>query len=484
MSVSNPRFIIPRRSIEHPAGEAGLWAKMFDPPTFSPPTPERCDLLTLPPGVRANPVPEVMLAAGFQDRVSVPHTVQRDLLHGVDIPGWDGKELFFMTFRDHDNPTAIGTYPGPTIRVPRGAVFHSETQGHGPPPHTIHWHGIEPTPMNDGVGHCSMEIGDYTYQWQPNFMGHYFYHCHRNTVQHFEFGLFGLLLIMAPDAYFSSIASTNPDGTVNLNTIPIGAGSDGLFRVQCNLDPASTGLPNPFPGFTKGSPEGIENGDPHAYTVPYDVEALWVCDDRDSLWSDFAKDARAFYPAHGSETGVNDTFFRGFFNDFNADYWFITGVPVPAHRRDRGGTGVGIIKPADPPPAGGGLPGGLIPPALNSGVSGTQVSINARVGQTILIRVLDAAYNYARVTFPFDVMVIAHDGRALGVPPFGNYNSAWRLRAGRPLTLSTAMRIDALTRFNRPFVGAAKVEFLDTQSATGGPGPLLMTALIGVNITA
>ena len=92
---------------------------------------------------------------------------------------------------DPANPSASGgTYPGPTLRMPRSVLFHAETSGKGPPPHTIHWHGIEPTPLNDGVGHCSMELGHYTYQWQPNFMGFYFAHCHRNTMQHFEYGLY------------------------------------------------------------------------------------------------------------------------------------------------------------------------------------------------------------------------------------------------------------------------------------------------------
>ena len=106
--------------------------------------------------------------------------------------------------------------------------------------------------MNDGVGHCSMEIGKYIYQWQPNFIGSYFYHCHRNTVQHFEFGLFGFLIIEPPDAY------ARPGLT---------AGGYPR-RTAANL----AAFPQ-FPGFVAGD---LASGDPHAYTVPYDVEALWV----------------------------------------------------------------------------------------------------------------------------------------------------------------------------------------------------------------
>ena len=221
MSFENPTHHIARQSV---VGMEGIWAKMFDPPTESPDTPE----LMAP----TNPVPEVMALAGFQDTPKIPHTVQRDLLHGEKIPTWDGAfDMEFMLIRDADNPLAAGTFPGPIVRVPRGVIYHAETQGHGPPPHTIHWHGIEPTPMNDGVGHCSMEIGEYIYQWQPNFIGHYFYHCHRNTVQHFEFGLYSVLFVETPDAYFASL---NADGTLNLN-IPIGAGRDGLRRIATNL---------------------------------------------------------------------------------------------------------------------------------------------------------------------------------------------------------------------------------------------------------
>lgn len=500
MTFANPAFRVPRRPVEQPAGEAGMWEKMspmFPKATASPPTPEFLDLNNLPTGVQANPVPEVMAAAGFLQKVQDRGTLELDLMHGERIPTWDQRkgDLFYMLFRQHRNRLAQGTFPGPTIRVPRGAIFHADTHGHGPPPHTIHWHGIEPTPINDGVGHCSMEIGTYTYQWQPNSMGTYFYHCHRNTTQHFEFGLYGLLIFDTPDAFFASIASTTVDrrgrATVTLNNVPIGAGADGLFRVHANLVTPVADFTGLFPGFVAGNPAapdfGINAANPRAFTVPYDVEAFWVLDDRDSVWSDFAPSPFAFFPRNGNKPGVDDKFQIGFFHDYRADYWFVTGVPVVPDDRVKRLGNTGTIHPELPPPLGG--VGGLdisatqtIPPELNSGVAGTQIAINARVNQTILIRCLDAAYNNARITFPVDVLIIAFDGRALGVPPFGNYNNAFLLPAGVPMLICTARRFDALVRSATPVNSFAIVEFLDSQGAfpVGNTplGPVLQTAKI------
>ncbi|MBI2871696.1 MAG: carboxypeptidase regulatory-like domain-containing protein [Chloroflexi bacterium] len=461
MSFQNPAFQVPRQAVQH---MEGMWVKMWDPPTRSPSTPDK-----LRP---TNCVPEVMAAAGFQATPGTSFTVQRDLLHGMKLPTWDSaKEITFYVFRDKDNPTAAGgNWPAATIRVPRGAIFHAETQGHGPPPHTIHWHGIEPTPMNDGVGHCSMEIGHYTYQWQPNFIGTYFYHCHRNTVQHFEFGLYGMLLIDPPDAFFSTLQ--NPD-------IPVGACRDGKKRTAANL----AGFPQ-FPGFnsnplTAPDPLGQYLTDPHAMTVPYDVEALWVLDDRDSVWSDLAPGARATYPAYGSIPGVDDNFHGNAggglgpndffaFNDFNADYWYVTGVPVPAHRGETAAIPPGIVIPA----------------ALNSGVEGQQVSIKAQTGETVLLRCLDAAYNCLEITFPVPVVVIAWDGRALGVPPYG-YNEAYEVPAGTPIHTSTARRFDALIRSDVPVDSVATVKFIDTRGQVPGlPEDVVCTAQIPIQILA
>ncbi len=476
MSFANPAFQIPRVSV---IGEEPEWAKMFDPrPVGASPTlPE--------PLAPTNPAPEVMQAQGLLN-VSTPRTWACDLLNGLDIATWDGrKTVHFMAIRGTDirSPFNGPQWPGPTIRVPRGVVFHGSTRGKGPPPHTIHWHGIEPTSINDGVGHCSMEIGGFTYQWQPNYIGSYFYHCHRNTMQHFEFGLYGNLFILPPDAYFASVVGSDwttqtLPATITLNNIPVGACSDGKFRIAANL----AKFPQ-FPGFIAGDPVfGVGNatddgiGDPHAFTVPYDVEVMWVLDDRDSRWSDLASNAFTTFPQFGNNPGIDDQFNRNpgrasffAFNDYHADYFYLTGLPFRGH--------VGDAAPApltDPTTV---FPGGTVPAAINSGVSGTQVAVNASVGQTILIRCLDAAYAGTKVTFPVDVVIVAWDGRALGVPPFGLYSEPYLVPANTPVELSTARRCDILIRPVQAMSSFVNVEFYDTRGDR-----LLIKAQIPFNI--
>jgi len=466
MSFSNPKHTIARWSV---VGMEGMWAKMFDPPKEAPATPDRV--------APTNPVPEVLAAAGFQNPPDTPHTVVLDLMHGERLDTWDNRNngMEFFLFR---NPDSIGVtgdeFPSATLRVPQGVVFHCETDGQGPPPHTIHWHGLEPTPMNDGVGHCSFEIGHYTYQWQPQFIGTYFAHCHRNTMQHFEFGLYFLIIIEPKDAYFAT--QQNP-------AIPIGHCRDGKRRTAANL----TAFPQ-FPDFNAspvdsadpwtGDPALKFNTNPHGNTVAYDIEALWVLDDRDSAWSDLGDNARATYPQYGSRPGFNDHFdYNGenspaapndffAFNDFNADYWYVTGVAVEARQ---GGTAT--ITPNI-----------VIPAALNSGVSGSQVSINGLTNQTILVRCLDAAYNSTEVTFPVDVVIIAWDGRALGVAPFAQ-NHPYLVPAGTPIKQTTARRFDALIRVTTPVNGHATVKFINNRGQVPGEAQdVLVTARIPITI--
>ena len=112
----------------------------------SPPTPE-----LLQP---TNPVPAFIARTVPDAKMKINNTVRLDLMKTEDIKMWDGKELEFFLIANPDIKAAKdGTFPGPTIRIPRGVVFHAHVTGHGQTPHTIHWHGIEPSAMNDGVGH-------------------------------------------------------------------------------------------------------------------------------------------------------------------------------------------------------------------------------------------------------------------------------------------------------------------------------------------
>ena len=416
MSFSNPGHRIPRKSV---AGYEGEWVKTFDPPAADrPPTPELLN--------PTNPVPAFVARTVRDAKMAIQNTVSLDLMKTVDLRMWDEKELeFFLVANPDVKEAKDGTFPGPTIRIPRGVVFHAHVKGHGQTPHTIHWHGLEPSAMNDGVGHSAMEIGEYTYQWQPNHIGSYFYHCHRNTIQHFEYGLYGFLIVEPPDAFDGPNAGSYPR------------------RTAANL--------TRFTEFTDFKDGEIESGDPHAMTVSYDVEALWVIDDIDSVWREQADHAHQTVPKRGTQPGVNDNFHanvRGSenffaFHDYNPDYFVVTGENFQGR--------VGSIAPI--------RKARTIPRALNSGVEGMQISINAKVNQTILVRILCAAYSKIKVTFPVDVIVIGVDGRALGVPPYGKYNHAYKVSAGTSIEMSTAQRMDVLFKPTSPLDTYAQVEF-------------------------
>jgi hypothetical protein len=259
-------------------------------------------------------------------------------------------------------------------------------------------------------------------------------------VQHFDFGLYGFLIIEPPDAY-------DPSDGKNVGGYP--------RRNSANL----TDFPQ-FPGF---NPNPLESGDPHAMTYPYDVEALWVLDDIDSVWHDIASNARAFFPTHGLNPGVDDIFPQGgIFHDFNPNYFVCTGVNFPGPVGSTADLPSNIVVPRD----------------LNSGVAGMQVPINAGVNQTILVRVLDGAYSTIKVTFPVDVVITAFDGRGLGVPPFNRYNKPFLVPKNTPYELSTARRFDALIRSAVPVHDFATIEYHHSFD-----GRLLFTGRIPINIS-
>ncbi|WJW76371.1 multicopper oxidase family protein [Thiohalobacter sp. IOR34] len=85
-------------------------------------------------------------------------------------------------------------------------------------PHTIHFHGLDVDQANDGVPSTSGYVGrsmggggfgrvgdapslgtSYTYTFVAPHAGTYMYHCHVDTVLHFEMGMYGTVIIRPAD---------------------------------------------------------------------------------------------------------------------------------------------------------------------------------------------------------------------------------------------------------------------------------------------
>jgi mono/diheme cytochrome c family protein/plastocyanin len=123
--------------------------------------------------------------------------------------------------------------PGPVIRVQKGDLvrvhfFNSHTL-----PHTMHFHGVHPFIM-DGNGQRSMGREQlqmpgesYTYEWLAEDPGFYLYHCHFDTANHLDHGMYGLFVVEDPtwpqvDREFITIWDewdTDGDGTYDTHTI-------------------------------------------------------------------------------------------------------------------------------------------------------------------------------------------------------------------------------------------------------------------------
>jgi FtsP/CotA-like multicopper oxidase with cupredoxin domain len=335
---------------------------------------------------------------------------RRNLLVGIDLLLTDGGRVPMWIIEDPDAPDAPPplpqdflrrSFPSPTIRIPQNALAICDVGCQGGT-HTVHWHGIEPTPMNDGVGHTSFEVaGHFPYQFQPRDAGTYFYHCHKNTVLHFEMGLYGMLLIDPPDPAAPAVPVTYATG---------GPGYAARFN-----------------------PQALVTTD---HVIHYDKEAIWAADSIDSNWHSLGHDA--FMQKCVPDDPMNPSNFdpTGFLNDFRPNIFVLTGIP----RRKTDPT---QFTAADHPAF-----GPLVAPTVGA-------------GQTLLIRVVNADYIIQQFTLGIDAEVIGMDGRALGVPPFMQYSSPFRLPAGTPFRLTSAMRWDLIVRPTAAGTIPATVEFFN-----------------------
>jgi FtsP/CotA-like multicopper oxidase with cupredoxin domain len=283
------------------------------------------------------------------DKLTPQVVINRKGAASADLVAPDGKKIRYWTFTD-PTTTLKPSYPAPTMRVRQGQIVHtrfSAVKG----PHTIHHHGINPSTANDGVGHVSFEVnGSYTYQWQPHTAGTFFYHCHRNTVFHFEMGMFGLLIVDPPE---------------------------GPGRV-------------------------FQNG------PAYDVEKMWVLDDMDPRWHAIDEHDAGMC---GMDVG---------FNRFEPKYFLLSGV------------------------------------FNNRTTTDARAVVTARLGQRILIRLLNASYSVARVTLPCEATVVGVDGLGLGREP---WTSPYTIPANTPFELSSAQRFELILTPPSRGTFTARMEF-------------------------
>src|SRR5687767_1795570 len=80
--------------------------------------------------------------------------VTRKVFTSGDLVMYDGEKIDHWGFEDDDG---IKDFPSTPIILYGGDLLQATLEA-STRQHTIHWHGIEPDPLNDGVGHTSFEI--------------------------------------------------------------------------------------------------------------------------------------------------------------------------------------------------------------------------------------------------------------------------------------------------------------------------------------
>lgn len=371
-----------------------------------------------------------VFAGGPLDRVPPDRTFRLQLMRRIDIPlpslvaamvGTD--ELPMWVIRNR-NATPEESFPSPLLRMVQGEVIHAEVSA-SKDTHTIHWHGIEPTPMNDGVGKHSFEIEQsFIYQFQANEAGTYFYHCHKNTVLHFEMGLYGGLIVDPPA-------------------------------------PPGSGLTAPYvtggPGFVAGKLHPQDQTD----LIRYDIEKIWVVDDMDSTWHyPEPDDLHNMQDCNINNPAAPSTFYRYGssrefeLNDFRQDIFTVSGV---------------IMNAGGPPP-------------YTGTINAASVRINAAVGQTVLLRYINASYTIQEMILPVDATVIAWDGHPLGLGGFHRFSRPYVVRAGTPIQTTSARRMDIIIKPEQAFSGQAHIKYY--QWIKGVPDGFVGHVQIPVTFTA
>jgi FtsP/CotA-like multicopper oxidase with cupredoxin domain len=94
------------------------------------------------------------------------------------------------------------TLPAPLLSVEKGDSVHVAFTNLSQEGHTIHLHGLDVDQANDGVPQTSFivytgQTGEYSFK--ASYEGTFLYHCHVTTTLHLTMGMYGMVVVEAPD---------------------------------------------------------------------------------------------------------------------------------------------------------------------------------------------------------------------------------------------------------------------------------------------
>ena len=129
--------------------------------------------------------------------LTAPTTVSANMNGSTTMA--DGTTLSTWYFSNGGGFNGDRTVPSPVIEANEGDQVQITLSSMMP--HTIHLHGLDVDQQNDGVPTTSfaVQMGSYTYTFIAPHAGTYHYHCHVDTVLHYEMGMYGAIIIRPPD---------------------------------------------------------------------------------------------------------------------------------------------------------------------------------------------------------------------------------------------------------------------------------------------
>ncbi|WP_222430774.1 multicopper oxidase domain-containing protein [Cohnella terricola] len=150
----------------------------------------------------------IILAIPLSSAAAEPTTIKKFQLYATDgymtLP--DGVQLYIWGYSLTNEPGSA-TFPAPALEVNEGDQVEIILTNIGPKKsgikrlaHTIHFHGLDTDQQNDGVPHTSPAIqvgGSFKYQFKAKHAGTFFYHCHVDTIEHLQMGMYGAFIVKA-----------------------------------------------------------------------------------------------------------------------------------------------------------------------------------------------------------------------------------------------------------------------------------------------